>query len=154
MTAPTNHHNQHTGVIPVYSDLVGSITGENTFTLSAANVLMPLKDIKKTIRHAIYTANNKERIETYSIWFGDKHTKDRASRSWHVAILRSLSAEEKYWIENLFRDVCRKERWGCPRRFFRWNVNLKDKEGQHSLTYLFDHVQAVPVKVSPGRRTE
>lgn len=129
------------------------ITSEDTFTLTAATRRMTIKELKKVIRFAIYKANNKKRVETHSVWFGDGHIDDR-SRSFHVAITRKLTDEERYWIENLFRDVCEKEHLGCPKRFFKWGVHLKDKKGSFSSSYLFNHDQAVPVKVSPGPKEE
>lgn len=125
------------------------IVEEDVFTLSAANVSIHIKDVKKAIRLAIYKANNKKRVETHSIWFGDGNHHKR-SRSFHVAILRPLNPEERYWIENVFKEICEKERWGNPERFFQWGVHLKNAKGAFSSDYLFNHEQVIPLKVSNG----
>jgi hypothetical protein len=128
------------------TEVLYNIKSENTFTLTAAKVLLGLKDTKQILRGAIRYASGP--VETHGFWFGDNHTKDRFSRSWHIAITRDLSEAEKASIEFQFRKVCRREKWGRldgPGRFFQWNVRLDNR-------YLENHWQQVPKIIIPRSR--
>lgn len=118
------------------------ITSENTFTISAANMLLRIRDIVPVIRLAIYRANERKRILTWAWFFGDGFHHKR-SRSFHVAISRTLNDEEKFFIEQCFLEVCDRANWGSTKIFFRWGVNLGNG-------YLEKHDQRWLVKVSPG----
>lgn len=124
--------------------IVYNFRSENTFTLTAAKVLIGLKDTKRIVRNAIRYANSGP-VQTSGFWFGDNHTKADFSRSWHIAITRDLSDAEKASIEFQFRKVCRREKWGRldgPGRFFQWNVCLDNQ-------YLENHWQQVPKVIIP-----
>jgi hypothetical protein len=127
------------------------IRGEDTFTISAANVRLRIKDLKPIIRLAIYKANERQRVETWAWFFGDGLLHKR-SRSFHIAITRPLNEEERYQIEQHCRETCCKAKWGSPQRFFQWGVHLQDKEKKFSTVYLDNHPQKWFVKVSNGEQ--
>ena len=125
------------------------IRSEDTFTLSARYARIRIKDIQSVLRLAIYKANNKRRVRTYAYFFGDGLLHKR-SRSFHVAITRPLNEDERFSIEQMFRETCAKADWGNPDVFFRWGVRLQDKQDRFSTGYLEQHPQKYFVKVSNG----
>lgn len=135
------------------SDKVYKIREEDIFTLSAATKRLRIKDLKGVLRNAIYQANGRNRVETYSWWFGDGLATKR-SRSFHVAICRPLTEEERHYISEFYKEVCFKENWGNPDLFIKWNVHLQDRNRQHSTGYLENHDQRWFVKASPGPTEE
>lgn len=125
------------------------IRSEDTFTISARYARIRIKDIQSVLRLAIYKANNQKRVRTYAYCFGDGLLHKR-SRSFHIAITRPLNEEERFFIEQTFREICVKADWGNPNIFFRWGVRLKDEQDRYSTSYLEDHPQKYFVKVSSG----
>ena len=128
----------------------GNIREEDTFTLSATRHIR-IKEIQSVCRLAIYKANNRQRVETYGWAYGDGHY-HKKSRSFHIAITRPLNDEERFLIENCFKETCERAGWGNPDIFFVWGVHLRNEKGEHSDRYLEKHTQKHLVKMSPGKR--
>ena len=129
------------------------ISSKNTFTLSAATKQLHISDLKGTLRSALYWANGGKRVATWAYWFGDG-LKSRKSRSFHVAVCRDLTEDERLHIQEWFREVCVKEKWGNPYRFFQWDVTLEDEKKEYSTNYLEQHDQKWFVKISTGPKKE
>jgi hypothetical protein len=128
------------------------IKGEDCFTISAATKLLhPIKDgLVKAIKCAVSRAAKQsglQRPETFA-WFHGDGLNTNVSRSFHVAVCRPLTEEERHHISEQFKEMCSKEHWGNPELFFRWGIHLANQNNEYSTAYLENHSKRRFVKVS------
>lgn len=119
------------------------IKEQDIFTVSG-RVNLSLKRIKGIIKLAVKKANGM-RVPTNAYFFGDNSSKEKESRSWHVAVTRELTEKERYWIEKLFNDISQKANLGSKKYFFKWGV--KNKDG-----YLEKHFQCLPQYICSSKK--
>lgn len=130
------------------------IRSEDCFTLSAATKVLDLRkdDLAGAIRCAVSRVarmSGSNRPATFAWFYGDGFAHKR-SRSFHVAVCRPLSVEERHHISEQYKEVCWKENWGNPELFFRWGIHLANSANEYSTAYLDNHPQRWLVKVNAG----
>jgi len=130
------------------------IKSEDCFTLSAATKMLDMRkdNLPGAIRCAVSRVarmSGSIRPETFAWFYGDGFNHKR-SRSFHVAVCRPLSPEERHHIAEQFKETCWKENWGDPELFFRWGIHLTNNSNQYSTAYLDNHPQKWLVKVNAG----
>lgn len=118
-------------------ELLSHITDENCLTISGRR-LITAKEVCGVVRLSLKRAGSRG-VETEALFFGEKDQaqhETKKSRHYHLAFLRTMSADERDHIREGF------EFFGPKIRYSDKNIIVAKWGIQHSLNYLLRH--AVP----------